>query len=313
MSSEPLVVITENNNLNEDETNQIRALISAITQADGLAPLSEHVLIHLHHGLDPRSRHLLAHSHDGELIGYLHLDQTDEVAGAAIEVAVHPDQRRHGVGSALVRKAIDCVGSGQIRLWAHGKNAAAHQLASTLEFQQTRELWQMRRSLFAPIPQMIKIPAIHIREFNPGTDDANWVEVNREIFINHPEQGTLTIDDLHIRMSESWFDAKGFFLATDTSGQIVGFVWTKIHGGVHHDQHDHPEIGEIYVVGVSEPYRNRGISSLLLIRAMEYLRTQNLPAVMLYVDADNQLAIDLYSKLGFTHWDTDVMFKRMLA
>jgi mycothiol synthase len=31
---------------------------------------------------------------------------------------------------------------------------------------------------------------------------------------------------------------------------------------------------------------------------------------MLYVDADNERAIALYTKLGFTRWETDVMFSR---
>ena len=30
---------------------------------------------------------------------------------------------------------------------------------------------------------------------------------------------------------------------------------------------------------------------------------------MLYVEEDNEAAIRLYTKLGFTHWDTDVMYR----
>jgi mycothiol synthase len=33
---------------------------------------------------------------------------------------------------------------------------------------------------------------------------------------------------------------------------------------------------------------------------------------MLYVDADNTAAIGLYQALGFTRWETDVMFSREL-
>jgi mycothiol synthase len=31
---------------------------------------------------------------------------------------------------------------------------------------------------------------------------------------------------------------------------------------------------------------------------------------MLYVDEMNSAAIGLYESLGFTHWDTDVMYSR---
>jgi mycothiol synthase len=43
---------------------------------------------------------------------------------------------------------------------------------------------------------------------------------------------------------------------------------------------------------------------------LRHLRHHGLPDAMLYVDADNAAAIALYTALGFTHWETDVMFRR---
>jgi mycothiol synthase len=303
--------IREHADLSPNEISEIRDFTNTVSSADGMSPLSEHVLIHLHHGLDPLSRHFLARDEQGHLVGYLHLDQTDAVAGAAIEVAVLPSERGHGIGSALVRAAITEVGNHAIRLWAHGKHAGAHQLAHALGFEQVRELWQMRRSLFAPIPKPSEIAGISIRQFISGQDDQAWVDLNHAVFIDHPEQGAWTIEDLHVRMSEAWFDAAGFFVAVDDHDQMLGFVWTKMHGGLRHKHHEHPEIGEIYVLGVAQEFRNKGISTVLTIKGLEYLRSQGLPSAMLYVDEDNTAAIELYKGLGFTHWDTDVMFKRV--
>jgi mycothiol synthase len=303
--------IREHSDLSPNEISEIQEFTNTVSSADGMSPLSEHVLIHLHHGLDPQSRHFLARDEQGQLVGYLHLDQTDAVAGAAIEVAVLPSERGHGIGSALVREAIAEVGNHAIRLWAHGKHAGAHQLAHALGFEQVRELWQMRRSLFAPIAKPHEIENVRIREFIPGQDDQAWVDLNHAVFIDHPEQGAWTLDDLHVRMSEAWFDPAGFFVAVDTQDQMLGFVWTKMHGGTRHKHHEHPEIGEIYVVGVAHEFRHRGISTVLTVKGLEYLRSQGLPAAMLYVDEDNTPAIELYKGLGFTHWDTDVMFKRV--
>ena len=46
--------------------------------------------------------------------------------------------------------------------------------------------------------------------------------------------------------------------------------------------------------------------------ALTGMRALGLAEVMLFVDVDNPAAIALYTRLGFTHWDTDVMFRAPL-
>ena len=92
--------------LSEIQTEEVMQLAFAAAAIDEMAPLSEHVLIHLHHGGDDADEHLVATSDSGKIIGYLHLDQTDAVAGSVVEVVVHPENRRQGVGRALVEAAI---------------------------------------------------------------------------------------------------------------------------------------------------------------------------------------------------------------
>jgi mycothiol synthase len=185
-------------------------------------------------------------------------------------------------------------------------------------FRQSRALWQMRRSLYAPLPAPSWPTGVTVRTFEPGRDDAAWVEVNAVAFADHPEQGQWTLDDLHRRMGEPWFDPAGFFLAW-RADQLVGFHWTKVHGGDDphevdgphaHDGHGHDPIGEVYVVGVAPSEQGNGLGKALTLVGLRHLRSRGLPAAMLYVDADNESAIRLYTRLGFTRWETDVMFSR---
>jgi mycothiol synthase len=169
----------------------------------------------------------------------------------------------------------------------------------------------MRRSLFAPLPKANETSGITIREFKVGIDEKPWLDLNAIVFADHPEQGRMSAQDLAVRMSEKWFDPAGFLIATQKqsgSEVMVGYHWTKVHGGA--GSHGHSEIGEIYVLGVSPELRGTGLARLLSIRGLEHLRSKGLPAAMLYVDADNKAAISLYESLGFAHWDTDVMFRR---
>ena len=57
--------------------------------------------------------------------------------------------------------------------------------------------------------------------------------------------------------------------------------------------------GYIDNVAVRENYRNTGIGSLLLDRAITFSKTKNLAFLSLEVRKSNAAAISLYTKLGF--------------
>jgi mycothiol synthase len=211
---------------------------------------------------------------------------------------------------------------GRLRLWAHGDHPSASALAIGLGFDRVRVLWQMRRSLFAPVlaptlPEPEVADGVTIRQFRAGEDDEAWVALNAAAFADHPDQGKWTIEDLHIRLREPWFDPTGFLVAEDREGNLLGFHWTKVHGMVHThplpagvEPHDHEPIGEVYVLGVAPAAKGLGLGTALTLAGLRHLRGQGLDQAMLYVDESNTAAISLYQKLGFVRWSTDVAFRR---
>jgi mycothiol synthase len=294
--------------LDADEVRDVTRLVDAVTSNDGVRPLSEHVMLHLRYGGDTPARNFLLRD-DGALVGYAHLDTTDTVEGASAELAVHPDHRGQGNGRRLVEALIDNVdGNRSLRLWSHGAQSGAAELARSMGFKRERVLWQMRRSLFAPVPEPAWPDGVTVRTFVGGQDEEAWLEVNNRAFANHPDQGTWTLDDLRMREQEPWFDPSGFFLA-ESDGRLVGFHWTKVHGA-HEDQHDHAHepMGEVYVVGVDPSMQGRRLGPALTLRGLQHLRSLGLSQVMLYVDEVNTNAIRTYERLGFAKWDVDVCF-----
>lgn len=289
--------------LTPDEVQQISELIGRATDADEVRPVSEHVWLHIRHGGDVEDRHLLVRD-DDRIVGYAHLDETDPVDGPSAELAVDPAYRQQGIGTALVQALIDAVPGGHLRLWSHGELAVSGQLALGMGFTQARVLWQMRRSLFAPLPRVQLPDGVTIRAFRPGIDDDAWLALNAAAFAELPDQGSWTIDDLQRRITEDWFDANGFLIA-ERDGRIVGFHWTKLHGG-----HAHDPIGEVYVLGIDPDQRGTGLGRALTLAGLHHLRSLQLAQVMLYVDATNTAAIRVYEDLGFARWDTDVMYRR---
>ena len=289
----------------------VQALVAAATQVDGTAPLSEHVLLHLRHGGDAEAAHLLARDGD-ELVGFAHLDLTDPVAGGAGELVVHPEHRRAGLGSRIVQELLDRAGrsevaAGRLRLWAHGEHPGALALATTLGFTQARVLWQMRRSLLAPLAEPHLPEGVHLRPFVVGADEREFLRVNNAAFDWHPEQGGWDLDQVKLREAEPWFDPNGFLLAVDADDRLLGFHWTKVHGD---GGHSHEPIGEVYVLGVDPSARGMHLGAALTLAGLRHLRDRGLRQVMLYVEADNDAAVRVYRDLGFTRWDTDVSYVR---
>ncbi len=307
--------------LSAEQSALILELAEAARRFDGVAPLSEHVLLHVRHAAPPevptgaeRSRDLLLLA-DDTVAGYAHLDPPDDAddAGAGDmsgELVVHPAHRRRGYGTALIKAlAADAAGHG-IRLWAHGDLPAAAALARTAGLTRVRALWQMRMSLAGPaIPSPVFPPGVTLRTFRPGQDERAWLRVNRRAFAHHPEQGSWTIADLELREAEPWFDPAGFFLA-EREGELIGFHWTKVHPSA---EPGSAPIGEVYVVGVDPAAQGSGLGRALTLAGLAYLQGRGLDQVMLYVDESNTPAVKMDSALGFALWHTDVMYQRALA
>ncbi|MEU9112147.1 mycothiol synthase [Streptomyces sp. NPDC048483] len=289
--------------LTPDAAAAVLELIERAARTDGQPAVSEQGRLQLRGGRREGVRHVLVRTlveDEEKLVAYGQLEDTDPVEAPAAELAVHPGHRGRGHGRALGTELLAQSGR-RLRVWAHGGHPAARHLAQTLGLTMFRELRQMRRSLgdlTLPEPELAE--GVSVRTFQPGTDDAAWLEVNAAAFAHHPEQGSLTQRDLDDRKAEPWFDPKGFFLA-EKEGRLVGFHWTKVHAD--------EGLGEVYVLGVRPGAQGGGLGKALTAIGLRHLAAQGLPTAMLYVDADNVAAVSVYERLGFVTHETDLMYR----
>lgn len=307
-------------------------VVAAATEADGRSPLNEATLLALRHeGLRDRALWLAyADSVSREIVGVAVCAPTPGAPGAPasgasghgapasaasgehaagpfeVNLVVTPEARGEGVGRALAETVLEAVGPAEATAWSHGNHPAAQRLAATLCLDRVRDLWVMRRPLGPSHPLPAITPGaggVDVRPFRPGHDEDAFLALNAAAFAGHPEQGAMTRADLDQRMAEPWFDAAGFLVAEDTAtGDLVAFHWTKVHDA---------RVGEVYVVGVSPDAQGRGLGKLLTLAGLHHLAARGLAEVILYVEADNDPAVAVYSGLGFTHADadTDVMYR----
>lgn len=278
---------------------RFQAVAAAAAAVDGYSPFNEQTLLDLAAGR--RTPMLL--SVRGSAVGAAVLGQGE------LDLVVAPAHRGHGHGGEALRQIL-ADAPDKLTAWSHGDHPAARVLATRFRMAAARTLLQLRapltgEALAEPGPQPGQArPGARIVGFRPGVDDADWVALNALVFAQHPEQGSLTGDDLAARQAEPWFDPGDFLVARDeATGAMIGYIWLKIEPG--------SATGEIYVIGVHPDAAGRGLGRTLLLAGLERLRDRGCTAATLYVEAQNAAAVNLYRSLGFTDFTIDVQYRRL--
>jgi mycothiol synthase len=286
--------------------------------ADGIAPFNEQTTLGLSREATPGRMHFLVRQGD-TVIAYAGTEVVGD--GAEAELAVDPDHRGRGVGTALLAE-VEAWLEAQIthlRVWAHGDRPASSAFAAANGFERARALFQFSRDLdgFAwpaawpegtgrnwPTGDAVAAtlaPGVCLRPFRVGADEDEWLRVNAAAFADHPEQGRWTAADLAAREAEAWFDPDGLIVAEDAGG-MVGFHWTKVEDGV----------GEVYVLGVDPRAQGTGLGRTLTLAGLAHLAAHGIRRVDLYADESNAKAVGLYRSQGFAVVRTDVQWAKRL-
>ncbi|HEY8173379.1 MAG TPA: mycothiol synthase [Dehalococcoidia bacterium] len=295
--------------LEDPHLEELPPLLEAASYADGHEPIGEHKFLRLRRGEDLAVA-LLAYEH-GALTGYAHTVTYGEEGARRVscEFVVHPEQRGRGIGGRLLAAAIETAqsqGASKIDVWAYNDSSVSARMAGAYGFTPARRLLHLHRHLTAATFEVAP-SGVDIRSFVPGVDDERWLELNNRIFRGHPENGAWTIDDLHARMAQPWFDANDL-LMLEIEGVLAGFCWLKVE-----QRGDAGRVGEIYVVGTAPECRGMGLGRFLVGRALAHLRERDVQLAAIYVDESNRAALALYEQAGFHHHHVDVCYSRALA
>jgi mycothiol synthase len=330
--------------LEPEDVRAVHALVRAVEAADGTPPLSEHVLLHLPYGGDAEVRNLLARDGSGEVLGYAHLDVTDQVEGSSAELAVAPTARGRGLGRALIEELVRQSPDGRLRLWAHGDLPAAAELARRLGFTRSRVLLQMRRALAGPGAEPLAEPVLPTAcgcgasrpDRTSGLDRAQQPGLRRPPGPGRlgAARGGAAPEGALVRPGRAssspsgwcpagrrWSASTGPRCTAGTRGRCPTSTPRRTrtttparqhadHAHPEHHHHDHPPIGEVYIVGIDPSEQGRGLGSALTLIGLHSLRDRGLDEVLLYVDESNAAAVRTYERLGFTRHAVDVMYKR---
>jgi mycothiol synthase len=276
-----------------DDVAEIATLLGAASAADGQQALSDHLWLDLASGGHAGFTALVARGGGGggRPVAYAQVSRGNDAW--ALQLVVDPAHRDAlaEVGERLVQAAVDVIGGeggGAVHWWVFRATPAHERIADSVGLRSGRLLHQMRRPLPTGIPYELAT-----RSFVVGQDEEAWLVVNNRAFASHPEQGAWTLETLHSREAEPWFDPGGFRLH-EQDGRLAGFCWTKVHTD------PEPVLGEIYVIAVDPDFHGLGLGRSLTLAGLDSLAGRGVGTGMLYVDGENTAALGMYTDVGFT-------------
>lgn len=268
----------------------LRRLVAAIRDHDGISPINESGSL----GIDGvREADFFFMGRRSDPFGFVLCDERD----GTLQVGVHPDHRREGVGTELLTEALSSYPD--FTAWAFGTLPGADELAARVRMEPVRQLLRMERPL-APAGQVpAEAEGYEIVTYDPADREA-IVALNAAAFSHHPEQGRLTVAEFEDLTRQDWFDPAGLFVAR-RGGEVAGFHWTKQHGD---------GLGEVYVIAVAPEHEGRGLGRVLLQRGLDQLSGSGDERVQLYVEADQERVVRMYDRAGFTVGQVDTSYRR---
>ena len=281
---------------------EARALIAEAEAHDGASPVSDQAMLAAAQGQRVLLRFSEAAGEAGEAVAAVAPIAVGIVGQGEVDLAVRPDARGRGVGSAALAQTLART-NGELRAWAHGENPAAEALLARAGFAPVRTLLRMALDpALLPSdgrdPLALQAPAgLRLRAFDPEqpADAAAWVRSNAAAFASHPEQGRITEADFALMRQEPWFEPDDLILLAEEPGpELAGSAWIKTVRG------DEGVECELYAVGVRPEQAGRGLGRLLLDVALARMAQHAPTRVTLYVDGENERAVRLYEHASFT-------------
>lgn len=234
----------------------------------------------------------------------------DQKKGFIDGPGVIPEQRRKGVGTALVRTFFDDLrqrGMERVEVQETDRPDINGFLA-TFGFKPVRSFSEMVRSLDSVPhdpgePGRVELALAELTDANL----AAIIDIKNEAFKEHYNHRQATIEQLRFMVRAVVEEGTvSHVLMAKLDGTPVGYLW---YG---YDQREIVQLkqkrGGLWDLGVLKPFRRRGVAGALLIAAMQHLKSDGMEKAWLYVDDMNLTsARRLYEHLGFTALHRDLV------
>jgi mycothiol synthase len=216
------------------------------------------------------------------------------------QVAVHPERRRHGIGTALAAllearsrerlpEVEDAAAEVTLQGWINGDSEADAAWSKSLGYEWARRFLRMRIDMDAPPPPPSWPNGITVRTFRVGQDERAMYEAQEEAFSDHWGHVTQPFEEWVKRTQRHDFDPELWLMALDGDRVVATSTNAVIPDN----------LGWISGLGVVRSHRRRGLARAILLTAFADFWRRGQRSVALGVDADSLTgATRLYESAG---------------
>lgn len=283
----------------QSERRVARDFVTAIEMDHGHPILSDHLRVVFESERDLPAGFVIGRAHDnGETLAVAlaapgHGRHVLEVVIPHAHISTSATRALAAQLIAAVAEETANVGGHALNWWVSAHEGWADTVALDLSMRPERELLQMRMSLSEDHCSEFASIACSTNSLSVDADLDAALELNNRAFAGHPEQGGWTHDDLSRRINAPWFNTADVRVHR-RGGNVIAFCWTKRHDATEHDG----VLGEIYVVAVDPEHHGTGLGRGIVAAGLHHIGTKISSEAMLYVDASNDAAVNLYTRLG---------------
>jgi mycothiol synthase len=295
-------------------------LVNRCREADGLGVrlTTEEVLHTLNFpNFDINKDCFVAVAPDGRLVGDIHVTMFEAGSGqGASGGRVHPDYRRQGIGTRLIR-TIEARLLERAKTEVHpdkpitmrrvtpDSNTGAMALFEAEGHKPVRNFYKMHITFAGPAERSTFSGNVTLRPFDPERDARAVYDTFVESFSEH--WGNVTVP------FEGWSEHFLGHPHFDPSLWLVAYDGDQVAGACINVQSERPNTGYIDMLGVRKPWRKRGIGSALLSHSLHLFQDRGFAGAELIVDAGNETnALALYQRAGMEIARRDVVYRKVL-
>lgn len=258
----------------------------------------------------------------GRIIGFARTSWREREAAVVhrVEVVVHPDRQRQGIGTRLLAwgedraRAVAAETPGRSAELPHRFGGATDQgsragvaFIERAGYAPFRYHYEMRRDLAETIPDAPMPDGLEIRPVQPADHRAIWM-ADTEAFRDHWDASVMHEEDFVRFFAHPDVDTSLWQVAWD-GDEVAGMVLNEIY--VDENARIGLDVGWLDGVSTRRPWRKRGLARALISRSLVILRDRGMTVAALGVDTENQTgALGLYERFGFRPVKTWAFYRK---